>query len=422
MYIVFIKLIKIIIIMTLQLDRNFLQLTYEEVFFKSVTSKVIWNRSTEADLAWGQTVRRGILNLDNVPIVDIDSYVDRALYDVSDSSESITINKNKGTDVYLPYKSIVQQGPLSPEEVIADRLARKMGVYLDAEILAQIINNPNYIDNGSITTGQSNGTPISLSTSNVINVIPWGKTLLRRNNIDLEGGNGRLLIIVDAIGANIYEQYILTKQNSFAAETFVKGYQGTVGGAELYISENLPGQFYLPLNSLPNVGDTITVAGYAFTFKSSLTTAGDVLIGSNASDSRQNILYALIQSQTAGIVNVKYIPYTNNSVQQIGINNLRFNVVNDNTNNRLFVTGTGTGRITLTGTGVFGTLTGSNNWVNFYFGLDSTIDIAIQRQIDARIVDHPFREGIIIRFDYLYGTKVFLDRIPKFFRIWIQSY
>lgn len=96
--------------------------------------------------------------------------------------------------------------------------------------------------------------------------------------------------IIDAMGG---------RESALGDQTFLNGDAGKFGGFNLKLSTATGYSAVLALATQPTDGDTVTINGVVFTFKTTLgTTAGNVLIGADADAARLN-LTALINAPTA---------------------------------------------------------------------------------------------------------------------------
>jgi hypothetical protein len=79
------------------------------------------------------------------------------------------------------------------------------------------------------------------------------------------------------------------------------GIIGPWNGWTIIQNNNLPWSAMLTIATQPTDGDTVTIAGVVFTFKTTLgSTAGQVLIGGSASAARTNLKSAIEGGGTAG--------------------------------------------------------------------------------------------------------------------------
>ncbi len=267
----------------------------------------IANTRLEQQLTYGASVKRVKYALAPIRVRNITIGQNRTIDQLNDSGETLLVNKNKGSDFRISRKEMVQAGPLNPAESIGSEVAKKLSRYIDADVFAEVKNALQTFDTGDLTTMASSGTPITLSTTNVPQLLAQGRAKLRRGNQDLTS----LAIVLDSYGGSVIEQYVMSKNIDLAGAAFQNGYAGPVGGAELYLSENLLAEAVITMASNPTNGQTFSVNGFVYTFVSSLgSTPGNVLIdtGTGVDVTRDNLIDALLQdAATAG---VKYVAWT----------------------------------------------------------------------------------------------------------------
>lgn len=84
-------------------------------------------------------------------------------------------------------------------------------------------------------------------------------------------------------------------------EKVQRGYQGRFMGMEVYLATNLTSSVILDIATAPSDGDTVTIHGITFTFKTALTpTAWEVLINTTADAASLNLERAINGTGTAG--------------------------------------------------------------------------------------------------------------------------
>lgn len=390
---------------------------YQAVFDKVLVGMEIANTRLEAKLDYGASVKRVRYGLGGIRIRNIVAGVNRTISALNDSSETLLVNKNKGADFRVSKKEMVQAGPLNPAESIGAEVAKKLARYIDADIFAEVVNALNTFDTGDLTTMTSNGTAITLSTTNVPQLLAQGRAKLRRNNQDLTS----LALLLDSYGGSIIEQYVMSKNIDLAAAAFKNGYAGPVGGAELYLSENLTATVVITMASNPTAAQTFTVNGFTFTFVSSIgTTAGNVLIESGVDATRDNLISALTQDQTAGVPGVKYVEFADADPTYLQSNllDLQLSAVDDNTADTITITGTGSGRLSFGGTATY---TVTKNYIHCYYGKKGAIDVVVQDLAEMEMIPDPYQRATIVRADAIYGIKTFADGASQFLDVLIAA-
>ena len=209
----------------------------------------------------------------------------------------------------------------------------------------------------------------------------------------------------------------MSKNIDLAAAAFKNGYAGPVGGADLYLSENLLGEAVITMASNPTNGQTFSLNGYIYTFVTSLgTTPGNVLIEAGVDATRDNLISAFHQDTAV----TKYVPWTDAdpNYDQSNWVDLQIAGVDDDTADTITITGTGSGRLVFGGNATY---TVTKNLVHAYYGKKGAIDVVIQDLAEMEMVDDPYQRAKIVRADAIYGIKTFSDGKPQFLDVQLQS-
>ena len=386
---------------------------YQAVFDKVLVAMEIANTRLEKQLTYGASVKRVKYALAPIRVRNITMGVNRTIDQLNDSGETLLVNKNKGSDFRISKKEMLQAGPLNPAETIGAEVAKKLSRYIDADVFAEVKNALQKFDAGDLTTMSSSGTPVTLSTTNVPQLLSQGRAKLRRGNQDLTS----LALVLDSYGGSVIEQYVMSKNIDLAAAAFKNGYAGPVGGADLYLSENLLGEAVITMASNPTNGQTFSLNGYIYTFVTSLgTTPGNVLIEAGVDATRDNLISAFHQDTAI----TKYVPWTDAdpNYDQSNWVDLQIAGVDDDTADTITITGTGSGRLVFGGNATY---TVTKNLVHAYYGKKGAIDVVIQDLAEMEMVDDPYQRAKIVRADAIYGIKTFSDGKPQFLDVQLQS-
>lgn len=99
------------------------------------------------------------------------------------------------------------------------------------------------------------------------------------------------------------------RETGLGDDTLENGYIGPWHGWTVVENNNLPWSATLTLATQPTDGDTVTISGVTFTFKTTLgTTAGNVLIGDDDASARANLKAAVEGGDGAGTTYVDISP------------------------------------------------------------------------------------------------------------------
>lgn len=209
---------------------------------------------------------------------------------VTGSSETLSIATWLASRVVIDdterAQSIVELGQNIAHKMMMDHNNR-----IEQAVLAEVSNSSWTIDDGNV--GGTAGNNATVNTNTVPQFFVAADTKL--DAIDAPKA-GRTAVIGGHFLGQLKLQQASRPGSALADAANSRGYVGTLFGWDLIYSNNLPYSAVLTLTVQPTDGDTVTIAGVVFTFKTTLgTTAGNVLIGGSATNARAN-LAALINA------------------------------------------------------------------------------------------------------------------------------
>lgn len=389
---------------------------YQEFFQKALVAKEVMNSRFEPVLKYGASVERVKFDLSGVRVRTVTRGAASTIDAVTDSNELLTVNLEKEAVFYVSDGEAVQAGPLNPGEEFGKQIGIKVSLDLDARCFAEVLNALFNFDNGDLTTLASTGTPITLSSTTVPQMVTRMPAKLRyKNNQEIIQD---MIFVVDSYAGADISQYLLGKNIDLAGYVFKNGYTGDITNAQLYISENLTGQANLYSPQTPTDGDTVLIAGIVFTFNTTLSTlAGSVLISGSADAARANLTALVNAPGTTTTLGTALAA----ADQLVLTDTLRLVATNNNTTDIMALVGTGSGRLILAGTLTNTNNTWQNNRISAYFGKRGAIDLVIQdmKPVDMRITTD--RRGTNVFSYYLAGIKTFADGAKKFLNVLIAA-
>ena len=387
---------------------------YEEIFQKVLVGKKVANLRFEKKLKYGESVERVAYDISAVRVRSTSRGSASTIDPLTDSSELLTINLEKEAVFHISDGEVTQAGPLNPGEVIGGKIAHLVATDLDARILNEVTNADQTFDTGDLTTLASTGTPITLNSTTVPQMTTRMSAKLTRANQVLTN----LAWVLDSYAAADVEQYLMGKSIDLAGFVFKNGYAGPVKNAELYVSENLTGTALLALATTPTDGDTVTINGVTFTFKTTLgTTAGNVLIGASADAARAN-LAALIN--TPGTTTSTGVALSSAN-QLLLTDTYKITATNDDTANTMSIEGIGSGRLIVSETLTDATDAWTYSYISSYFGKKGAIDVVVQDLSPVDMRETADRRGTNVFSSYLAGIKTFADSSKKFLNVKISA-
>lgn len=390
--------------------------SYQEIFLKVLVAKKIMNTRFEATLKYGESVERVAYDISGVRVRNTVRGSASTIDSITDTSELLEINLEKEAVFHISDGEVKQAGPLNPGEVIGGKVGMKVAIDLDGRCFAEVLNADYDFDNGDLTTLASSGTPITLSSTTVPQLVSRAPAKLRYRGNQMVTTN--MAMVVDAYAAGDIAQYLLGKNIDLAGAVFKNGYTDVVSNAEMYVTENLTGEAVLSMATAPTDGDTVTIGGVVFTFRTTLgSTAGAVLISGSADAARAN-LTALIN--TPGTTTTYGVALS--AANQLVISeDLKLTATNDNTANTMTIVGIGSGRLILAETFTDGTDAWSKNFIHAYFGKKGAIDLVIQDMKEVDMRPTADRRGTNVFSSYLAGIKTFDDGAKQFLDVHIAA-
>ena len=136
----------------------------------------------------------------------------------------------------------------------------------------------------------SNNTPVALTTSNVFDTYGNAYATLTNGGVD----SNAIGVVVDAFSLNKIWASALGNTFNTADSVYKNWFTGaTYQGMKVFTSSNLTSEWVLDLSTNPADGDTVTINGVVFTFKTAIANSGDVLIGTAAADTANNFSAAV---------------------------------------------------------------------------------------------------------------------------------
>ena len=382
----------------------------------------IANTRFESGMKFGDTVTRFILNLSAVRVRSFTNLTNQTIDPLTDSTENMTINVQVGAVFPIARLEKIQAGPLNPAMVAGKEIAIKVANHLDAVVLYEARNAWASFDTGNLTTATANGTPITLSSTTVPQMVAQSYAKLFSNNVAMTN----LCWVLDPFSVSQIAQYPIGKDITSANTVFINGFSGHIFGAEVYTSNNLTSESLLSMATQPTDGDTVTIGGVVFTFKTTLgSTAGNVLIGGSADAARANLV-ALINAPATTTAQGVALSAADQIILQdvLGIgtaSSYGIASTNDNTANTATIIAVGASRFAVSETFTDATDTWTYQFVSAYYGMKGAIDVAVQDQPTVEMRDEPQQLTTNIFNNVVAAVKTFSDGAQKFLHVKIKN-
>lgn len=376
---------------------------YQEIFQKVLVAKKIANLRFEPTLKYGESVERIAYDISSVQVRSVTRGGASTIDSISDTSELLNVDLEKEAVFHISDGEAKQAGPMNPGEVIGGQVAIKVAADFDARILYQTKSAALAFDNGDLTTLTSDGTPITLSSTTVPQIVARCPAKLQKNHQTLTN----LIFVLDSYAASDFAQYLLGKSIDLAGSVYANGYTGNISNAEVYVSESLTGEAVLLTTGAFTDTQTVTINGIVFTSVTAIgATPGNFLIGGSVATSLTNL---------AGLINNPSVTNAN----QVALSAANQVLVTDTyklaataTATDITIVGTGSGALVVSETQTNASWT--KNMIHAYFGKKGAIDAVLQdiKEVDMRPTAD--RRGTNVFTSYLGGIKTFTDGTKKF--------
>lgn len=402
---------------------------YKQPVFRAIAEE----RLLEGKLKKGDTINWSYMSDFYVENMGADgSYNTQAQ---ADTNETLVINQVKDTSFY-EFEKDLEQAHYSVKVEYARKAMNKVFLQIDSDVLVAAYQGASsIIDAGVLVGGATNGTPITVSNTNIFVVFAQANTQLILNSViydpnltftkevKLEKVTGMPVAI---IGAQTYQAlivYLGGKTTVLGDKVSVSGHAGAFMSFNIFVSNQLPSSTAIALPTQPTDGDTFTINGLVFTFKTSLgSTAGNILIGGSAAAAQTNLIAAL---QAPFTTTTNYITQTNTVANQLKLANITVAAFASNAST-IVQGGVGTMLVSAVTFAAGGNLIGGSNSApvvvqHNIFGISRSVAIVIQKYPTLYINPVSGKVGK----DYVtwcyYGIKVFTYQKPQLVDVWVNA-
>lgn len=387
-------------------------LRYQDILLKKMVGMKIANTRFESNLNFGDTVTRFILDLSAVRVRAFTNLADQTIDPLTDSTENMTVNVQVGAVFPLARLEKIQAGPLSPGTVAGQKIGEKVANYLDSKILYEVKSASGTFDTGNLTTTDSNGTPITLSSTTVPQMVAQSQARLFINNVSMSN----TCWVLDPYSLSQIAQFPIGKELTSGDTTFKNGFSGNLYGSEVYVSNNLTGEATLVFTGSAVNAQTVVIGGVTFTGVTTIgSTAGNYLV--SAADSTTAI------TNLAGLINN---PGTTSATQvalsaadQITITDTLGLVATATSTTVLTIVARGASRLSLSETQT--NATWATNFVHVYYGMKGSIDVAVQDQPTMEMRDEAKQLTTNIFNNVVAAVKTFADGSRQFLDVKIAN-
>ena len=384
--------------------------------FKEPVYQILADTRLESDLVKGQTISRSYAS--DVQVNDMGGDGSYSTQAITDTAETLTINKEKESSIYIK-KLDELQAHLPLKVKYGRKLANALINQIDGDVLLAAYQGAgSTLDDGSFAGTSGNGhVP---TASNIATVFVTAMQKLRLKNVvynkrfqggmKLEVPEGMPIAVISPEMLTYIELYLGGKDTLLGDQVSRNGYAGYFMGFELFVSNALAWTATLELPTIPTAGDTLVINGVTLTAAAdnSAATAGEYSIEAAVDDAAANLVLLINGTGTPGAD--EYIDVSNANRRLLKNITASYNT---GTNLLTLVSsGWGTVVVSETFTAAGNVFTAGKQIIHPLFALSKSLSLVVQKDPS---MEENFVSGKIGR-DYIawtvYGIKVFQDQAP----------
>lgn len=380
----------------------------QRVHHKTDVFRAIASFEERSNLTKGDTVHRLKKTLPNVQSYTRGTAMTIGVH--AEADESLVVSIAKVAPFYVDDLDQLQFNFKYQMEFGAD-MAIRLGNFIDGDVLGETTNavSTNVIDDLVINPGSgTSGNGVLTNASNIQRVFSTAQRKLTRARAPMAN---RYVVLSPEFYQSLID-YLAGKNTPLADKI---GPNGDVGasyyGFQLYMSNASLFTATVNIATQPTDGDTVTINGVTFTFKTTLgVTAGNVLIGGSASAANTN-LTALINAPTTTTANGVALSSTTDLGAGFTAVDAMTGMVATAAATSTAIRSEGNGAITVSSVltaGADGFVAGTQI-EHIQFGVKGSIDVVIQAEPKIEVKDVPDKLGKNIIPWTLYGLKTFRE-------------
>ena len=363
----------------------------QEVIYKENVVLPIANYEFKENVKKGMDVLHRPYPSSVLSAVDYTKGTDVTLQDIGATDEYVTVDQQKIVPFEVDDIDKIQN-KYDQVEIYSTASAQALKNKLEHKVLSVMQSGAgSYVDDGDV--GGTAGNYIAPSTSNINSIfLAGGRKLTDR----LRGPANRVALIGPRL-KEVLLDYLQGKDTETGERYGENGLIGRRFGFDIIETNNLPFSAKWTPADNPSNGQTLTIAGVAFTFVSTLgSTAGNVLIGSDTATTLDHLVAAINKASGAGSTYVEPEFKDRLILSQHGITAVD-----------------GTSYITISGYGDISTATSvsADAWSlqrsHAIFAVRKAVDVVLQKDVTFEFRTPQLRLGKIVMAWMLYGAKVF---------------
>jgi len=380
----------------------------QEILYKQNVARAIANTTYEADLKNGDTLNKPYRSSNN-----IQKYVRGTaitIDDKTDTQDQLVINQQYATGFYMDNMDDLQSNYNLISEYARDD-SEYLSNQIDADVLGEALNATTTVDDGTI--GGTSGNGISLSTSNVQQVVGAVKKSLMKLNVT----SGNLYGVVSPEFEDILIRYNAGRDTSMGDDFNKNGLVMSYYGFKIFRSNQLAGSAVLAMATDPTATNTVLINGVTFTAQSTIgAVAGNFLVGTDADTSRA-VLTAFINDP--GTTSASQVALS--AANQRKFYNV--SATNDATANTMTVVHNGAGVISVSET----LAAAADVWTpalqkqHNMFGKVGAVTLVVQKNASPDIRKVQDKLGVNVLNSILYGETLYEIDKDKVVNVELQS-
>lgn len=325
--------------------------------------------------------------------------------DVTANSDQLTVDKIFAALIYVDDVDKIQN-KWDAASAWSEEVVTRLSNQIDADCLYSAAYEANdSVDYNDLDSNQTAGVPITLTSSNVLNMFTVTARKLDVNNVD---SANRFMVISPQV-KQVLLTYLAGRESILGDKTGEAGMIGSYMGLKLYVSNNLTAMIRWTPTDNPSDEETFILNGITFTFQSSIgAVAGNVLQTTNTATTITNMV-TLINAPGTTTANGVAFSGSDLAALQRG-----WFAVDGTTYIDIYIKGAST----LTKTG---TAEGTNTYLKQLnvAGEKGAVDLVIQKEPSVKMAStvSAGKDGMNILPKTLYACGVFYDMQARLFRV-----
>lgn len=350
---------------------------------------------------------------------------DMTMQTLTETNETLTVTSAKATPFAIDDLDALQSNFRLMDEY-SGKAMRALNKAVDADYLGEVANATSSIDAGDV--GGTSGQGITLDATNVLKMFAAANRKLENLDVQIQGGLDPRIDSANQKpmgGAGFADLHPYVKEQlsySLAGRESVdgamvgkNGYTSSYFGFDNFVTTNGYWTATLTIATQPTDGDTVTINGVVFTFKTTLgSTAGNVLIGASADAAATN-LAALVN--TPGTTTAQGVALS--AANQLLMK--RIVATANNSVDTITFTAKGYGYIVVSETLTAAADIWSLQISHQMFGQKGAVDMVIQAKPQVKVDSIPLQIGNYVKPWVLYGKKTFVEGAAALVDVKISS-